>query len=155
VGLKLEPMAENSWVELLAWFPTKVRLYDVWIFSRWLGLAAILSRRQGVNESFHDGTVGYDLQSVWLIIWRPRSGLIVYSVLWLGEATAYVLKMEETWVVLCVQMSLYEGLLGQTKSTYSGKVPLSDRLKAIFSDEWDCELESLPSNSRSSSKAGK
>lgn len=110
MGLKLEPMAENSWVELLAWFPTKVRLYDVWILSRWLGLDAILSRRQGVNESFPDGTVGYDQQSVWLIIWRPRSGLSVYSVLWLGEATAYVLKMEETRVVPCVKMSLYEGL---------------------------------------------
>lgn len=59
-----------------------------------------------MNESFPNWTVGYDLQSVWLIIWRPRSGLSVYSVIWLGEATAYVLKMEETWVVLCVQMSV-------------------------------------------------
>lgn len=59
-----------------------------------------------MNESFPNWTVGYDLQSVWLIIWRPRSGLSVYSGIWLGEATAYVLKMEETWVVLCVQMSV-------------------------------------------------
>lgn len=60
-----------------------------------------------MNESFPNWTVGYDLQSVWLIIWRPRiRPKCLPPVIWLGEVTAYVLKMEETWVVLCVQMSV-------------------------------------------------
>ena len=40
-----------------------------------------------MNElPFPDRTAGWDLESIKLIVWGPKSGLSVHSIPWLGEA---------------------------------------------------------------------
>lgn len=68
------PLVMNSWIELLAWFPTHLRLYDglcgymysLVRFIRWLELGTIFSRSWAYEfASLPCQTSGQDLGSVY------------------------------------------------------------------------------------------
>ena len=77
------PLAENSWVEVLASFPTQMRLSDglygcldfLVRLTRWSGLGTTFSSRQSselASLPWQGNRMGP--RSVWLVVWGPESG---------------------------------------------------------------------------------
>ena len=155
------PLAENSWIELLAWFPTQVRLEDG--LHSCLDSLVMLTRWDWILYSVVDRAMN----------WLPCSGRAegwdqdlknqirlqcVHWILWSHEATGFALQMGEAMgCALYSSAAVCRAIERATQhSVCSGWVPWLDRLKAVFSDEQGYALNSLPMGSgRSSSKAGK
>lgn len=79
-----------------------------------------------------------------MFVWGPKSGKSVYWISWSGETTSFALQTGEAMGYTFGSNATVRPVGWATQlSVCSGKVPWSDKLKAVFSNESGYDLVSL------------
>lgn len=145
------PLAENSWIEVWAWFLTQVRLLDSLVsLTRWLGLSTIISTIISIRR-------GYKLASLPWQGSRPGHRASITHCLGVRIRPEWALSSLVGWSYwfcsgdggdlgcgLCSGATIYVGALNglQQLPIFSGQV------RAVFSDGRGYRLNSLPGYNR-------